>query len=265
MPVRAEALALLYANPDSIIPLSKKDSVEAARNVEKARKAYDEARREFLKHHLGRFYGVAIFGSKELGPETEEYQFAVNLAKSLVETRDVDIVSGGGPGIMAAAHEGAQLAIQEASEQGRKLRAKTHGLRIDLPFEEPINGNINILTTHTDFSTRLQEFLDITQAAYNAPGGIGTLLEQMIVIQSIQVNHLRDYIVIAHPFWEPVVDSWNNELYHGRVSQGRPPLIRQQDLNIVQFSNSIPDIVNTISAGYDIWRGTIRDRVRIIP
>lgn len=264
MPVRAEALEFLYNYPDGIIPLSKSGRKEALDNLTKARQAYDDARREVLIHQLGRYYGVAIFGSKALGPETEDYQFAKDLAKALVESRDVDIVTGGGPGIMAAAHEGAQEAIKEAQQKGKKLRAKTHGLRIHLPFEEPPNGDIDIMTTHTDFSSRLQNFLDITQASYNSPGGLGTLLEQMIVVQSIQVSHLRDYIVIAHPFWEPIVDSWNNELYHGRIAQDRTPLIKPEDLSIITFSKSIPDIVTRINTGYDKWT-EIRNRVRITP
>lgn len=78
-----------------------------------------------------------VFGSSRLDPTSTEFRFVSQLTKALVEARDIDIVTGGGPGIMEAAHYGGSLAIAEASSDGRSLSSRNHGVTIDLPFAEP--------------------------------------------------------------------------------------------------------------------------------
>lgn len=264
MSLRTEVIEQLYTSI-GIIPLSHHEGVETSKALEDARKNYEDARKNSLRQQLARYFRVVIFGSSKLKKDSEEFQFISELSKSLVEARDVDIVTGGGPGIMEAAHYGAELAIKEANRNGRKLKSRNHGLTIDLPSQQLPNVHIHYERRHTEFSTRLQDFLDRTQAAYNAPGGIGTLLEQILLVQTRQVSHIEaTYPIIAHPFWEPTVEAWNNEMYHRRIANNRTPLINQQDLNLIQFTDKIPEVVDIVSQSYDKWRIKVRDRVRII-
>lgn len=271
MSLRPEVVTSLYEEIQAVghITLSNDDWRQAHNEVEKARRLYEEARKRLLRHNLARYYRVVIFGSARLDDNSEEFKFISQLSKALVEEVrigrvGVDIVTGGGPGIMKAAHFGVQLARDEAAAKGRRLATRSHGITIALPTQEPANGLINIQTSHPEFSTRLQEFLDKTRAAYNASGGIGTLLEMAMVLQLRQVGHLEsDYPILAHPHWQPVVDTWNDELYHKRFASGRVPLINQTDLELIQFSADIPDIVGIIGKSHAFWHENVRSRVRI--
>lgn len=93
---------------------------------------------------------------------------------------------------------------------------------------------------------------------------MGTLLELAFLLQLRQVGHLEpDYPIIAHPFWKPVIEIMNNQMYHQRLAEGNIPLISEKDLESVRFSKEIPEIVGVVSKRYDQWRSAVRDRVRI--
>ena len=75
-------------------------------------------------------YRVTIFGSSGHAPGTfayEETKRAAALARM-----GCDIITGGGPGLMQAANEGAASADQSWRE--------SIGIRVDLPFEQDVNA-----------------------------------------------------------------------------------------------------------------------------
>src|SRR3990172_6945768 len=192
MSIRSEVLDSLSEDIKNkgVVFLNDKDGRVARANLNKKRINYQEARREFLRHQLARFYRIAIFGSARLEEKSDDFIFVTELSTELVKAIDPDIVTGGGPGIMKAASLGVQIAIDEANINGRKrLKAMNHGITIKLPEEEPPNEYLHFFSKHHSFATRLQEFTDITHAAYIAPGGIGTTYELSHLVQLRQVNH----------------------------------------------------------------------------
>src|SRR5438132_3589734 len=81
-------------------------------------------------------FRVCIFGSARIRPEDPTYQMVYRLAKSLGEL-GVDIVTGGGPGLMEAANRGVQAA--------KNPRARSYGLPILLPrSNETPNKHLDI-------------------------------------------------------------------------------------------------------------------------
>ncbi|MEI4926893.1 LOG family protein, partial [Klebsiella pneumoniae] len=92
-----------------------------------------------------------------------------------------DIVTGGGPGLMQAANEGA--AQVRAPERNRSV-----GIRVDLPFEQEANPFVEQAYEHGTFFTRLHHFVLVSDAFVVVPGGIGTVLEMMMVWQLLQVR-----------------------------------------------------------------------------
>src|SRR5215510_9618685 len=68
-------------------------------------------------------YRVTIFGSARARPGTVAYEETKRAARALAEM-DCDIITGGGPGLMQAANEGAS-----------SRSAQSVGIRVDLPFE----------------------------------------------------------------------------------------------------------------------------------
>src|SRR5262249_49277065 len=75
-------------------------------------------------------YRVTTCGSARLQPATFGYEEPRRVAEALAEM-GCDIITGGGPGLMRAANEGAA----KWSE-----RAQSVGIRVDLPFEQEVNA-----------------------------------------------------------------------------------------------------------------------------
>jgi uncharacterized protein (TIGR00730 family) len=142
-------------------------------------------------------YRVTIFGSARARPGTFAYEETKRVAASLTEM-GCDIVTGGGPGLMQAANEGAAAAP-----------GSTHsvGIRVDLPFEQEVNPFVELAFEHKTFFTRLHHFVLTSDAFMVAPGGIGTVLETMMVWQLLQVRHLQDTpLILVGKMWPGLVE-----------------------------------------------------------
>jgi uncharacterized protein (TIGR00730 family) len=145
-------------------------------------------------------FRVCIFGSARLKPEHPTYKMVNRLARMLAEL-NIDIVTGGGPGLMEAANKGQRDAHVPGTQ--------SYGLLIDLPrSQELANKHLDIKSEHRRFSSRLDEFMRLSHAVIVAPGGIGTLLELSYVWQLIQVGMIepRPVLLLGHEFWGGLVD-----------------------------------------------------------
>ena len=129
-------------------------------------------------------YRVTLFGSARAKPGTWVYDEVKLLAAALAEM-GCDIVTGGGPGLMQAANEGA--ASSAAAD-----RVQSVGIRVDLPFEQEVNPFVEEAYEHQTFFTRLHQFVLMSDAYVVLPGGVGTVLEATMVWQLLQVRHLHD-------------------------------------------------------------------------
>jgi uncharacterized protein (TIGR00730 family) len=154
-------------------------------------------------------FRVCIFGSARIQPEDETYQTVRRLARSLGEL-GIDVVTGGGPGLMEAAN----LGVQEAHNR----ESVSYGLPIHLPSaHEEANRHLDIKSEHRRFSSRLDEFMRLSHAVIVAPGGVGTLLELVYIWQLIQVRLIepRTIILLQRSFWEGLL-AWMREEMLGR-------------------------------------------------
>jgi uncharacterized protein (TIGR00730 family) len=139
-------------------------------------------------------YRVTIFGSARAKPGSWVYDEVKRLATELAGM-GCDIVTGGGPGLMQAANEGAQA-------RGAAERAQSVGIRVELPFEQEVNPFVQEAFEHQTFFTRLHHFVLLSDAYIVVPGGIGTVLEAMLVWQLLQVRHLHDTpLLFAGEMW----------------------------------------------------------------
>jgi uncharacterized protein (TIGR00730 family) len=144
-------------------------------------------------------YRVTVFGSARTDPGHWVYREVRRMSAALSEL-GCDIVTGGGPGLMQAANEGAR----EAEAGGR---AQSIGIRVELPFEQEVNPFVEQAFAHESFFTRLHQFVLMSDAYIVAPGGIGTVLEAMMVWQLLQVRHLEGTpLIFAGPMWQDLVD-----------------------------------------------------------
>jgi uncharacterized protein (TIGR00730 family) len=197
-------------------------------------------------------FRVVIFGSARIRPEDPTYEMVYGLAKSLAEL-GVDIVTGGGPGLMEAANRG----VQEA----RNEQSKSYGLPIELPRSvETPNKHLDIKSQHKRFSSRLDEFMRLSHAVIVAPGGIGTLLELMYVWQLLQVGMIepRPVILLGRAFWSGLV-AWM------RDQQLQKGFIGAHDLDHVHLVDSPREVVKVIRAAVEDYRESHQLTVEEMP
>jgi len=144
-------------------------------------------------------YRVTVFGSARTQPGHWVYKEVKHMAEALA-AMGCDIVTGGGPGLMQAANEGA-----EAANAGE--RVQSIGIRVELPFEQKVNPFVEQAFEHQTFFTRLHQFVLMSDAFIVAPGGIGTVLESTMIWQLLQVRHLHDTpLIFTGPMWKGLVD-----------------------------------------------------------
>ena len=144
-------------------------------------------------------YRVTIFGSARTQPGHWVYAEVKRMAGELA-AQGCDIVTGGGPGLMQAANEG-------AAEHGASERVQNVGIRVQLPFEQEVNPFVEQAFEHQTFFTRLHHFVLLSDAFIVAPGGIGTVLESTMIWQLLQVRHLQDIpLVFTGSMWRELVD-----------------------------------------------------------
>ena len=131
---------------------------------------------------------VAIFGGAQTRGDDPYYHQAAVLAAKLSKA-GFGIITGGGPGIMEAANEGAKAA-----------GGKSCGLCIDLPTEEAPNSFIDAkyLLKFRYFFVRKVMFVRYAQAFVVFPGGFGTmdeLFEALTLIKTKKISHFPVFLV----------------------------------------------------------------------
>lgn len=266
MAKRAEIYAKLLTQPtDGEIPVSSDGYKSAMDGMQNARREFEE--HSELKEYFDLLlnFRIAIFCSARLKRGDSEFNLLSELSNRIVKARKIDIVSGGGPGGMEATNEGVMRAHEHAQANGKKFKAKSIGVRVELPFEDKPNPFLHIDTKHEHFSTRLHAFVSQCKGAFIGPGGFGTLLEMLYLVQLKQVQHLeKEFRIIAHPFWKPVLESVERTLLFDRLEHNEIPMVSPGDANLVQFSDDISEIVELFSADYDFWKKNIREKVRLI-
>jgi predicted Rossmann-fold nucleotide-binding protein len=81
------------------------------------------------------------------------------------------------------------------------------GIRVDLPFEQEVNPFVTRAFEHSTFFTRLHHFVLTSDAFIVAPGGIGTVLETMMIWQLLQVRHLENTpLILVGKMWPGLIE-----------------------------------------------------------
>src|SRR3989344_5473282 len=135
-------------------------------------------------------FKVVIFGSSRVTMNDVVYKEVKNLAQMLGEG-GIDVVTGGGPGLMQAANEGNRLGAKKS-----KKRSHSIGIGVKLLWKQKFNDAVKYKREFNKFSKRLDEFMLLSNAIVVAPGGLGTLLELFYSWQLVQVHHICNIPII---------------------------------------------------------------------
>lgn len=187
------------------------------------------------------YYRVTIFGSSRMNEGDDLYPEVRRLAERL-SRMGIDIVTGGGPGLMQAANEGELRG--DVGDQTYSI-----GLNVDLPHEQRSNPYVERLYQHGTFFSRLQHFVHLSSAFVVMPGGVGTTLEAMLVWQLAQVGHLEHRpLIFVGKMWEELVD-W------GRAHwvEGKRTLADPTDIKIPVCVRTVDQAVAVIEDNLAWW------------
>jgi uncharacterized protein (TIGR00725 family) len=192
-------------------------------------------------------YRVTIFGSARLQPGSEAYEGVKKLAAELTRM-GCDIISGGGPGLMRAANEGASSV--EVKPSGRSV-----GIRIELPFEQETNPFVGLAYEHRTFFSRLHHFMIMSDAFVVVPGGIGSLLELSLAWQLLQVRQLYNTpLILIGKMWAELVE-WGRRSMLIKGSE----LASEIDFTIPHCANTIEETVALIRENRAAWLASQKD------
>lgn len=180
---------------------------------------------------------VTVFGSARTLPEESIYSMAILLGRKLKEAGYM-VITGGGPGIMQAVHEGA----------GPEY---SFGVNIRLPFEQKANpvidGNPRSIN-YKYFFNRKVAFLKESDAIVLFPGGFGTLDEGMEALTLVQTGKRNPVpiILLEEPggtYWKKWAEFIDETLYvKGFISKS--------DSALFEIADSVDEAVDKINRFY---------------
>jgi len=177
---------------------------------------------------------VSMFGSARIGPGHAYHDKAKVIARKLSDA-GFSVISGGGPGLMEAANQGAHAG-----------RSPAIGLNILLPDERGGNLYQDISINFRYFFARKMMFVRFASAYVVLPGGFGTLDELSECLTLVQTGKSRRIpIILVHaPFWQGLIDWLRDRL----VGEG---MIAEKDIDLVRLIDDPDAIVEAIFHFYE--------------
>jgi uncharacterized protein (TIGR00730 family) len=180
---------------------------------------------------------ATFFGSARTRPDDPLYRQASRLARRLAEAGWM-VVTGAGPGIMAAGMEGAG-------------RARSLGVNIRLPFEQGANRFIDQdlkLVEMRYFFTRKLMLIKESDAYAVLPGGFGTLDETFELLTLLQTGKAQPAPIVlldnaGGGYW----DGWERFVGEQVLARG---LIDEDDQSLYRIVSSVDEAAEEILGFY---------------
>ncbi|MDX1670850.1 MAG: TIGR00730 family Rossman fold protein [Balneolaceae bacterium] len=178
---------------------------------------------------------VTIFGSARTQEGQQYYELARETARQITQ-KGFGVITGGGPGIMEAANQGA-----------RDGNGKSVGLGIDLPFEQGVNEYVDpnyVIKFHYFFARKVM-FVKYSQGFVVFPGGFGTLDEFFEAMTLIQTQKISQFpvVLVGTEYWKGLIDWIKNTL----VEEGT---ISPEDVNLFRVTDEVEEAVDIICEFY---------------
>ena len=186
---------------------------------------------------------VTIFGSARTAPESTEYRQAVEFGRKIADAGFM-VITGAGPGIMQAGHEGAGA-------------ERSFGANIRLPWEQganPVIAEDKKLITFKYFFTRKLTFIRHSDAIALFPGGFGTMDEAYETLTLMQTgkSQLMSLVLVDKPggtYWK----TWDKNV---REHLLRNELISPEDLGLYHVTDNVDEAVKHIARFYRNFHST---------
>jgi uncharacterized protein (TIGR00730 family) len=173
---------------------------------------------------------VTIFGSARFRIDHSYYQLGRELGKTLANA-GFTVMTGGGPGLMQAANQGAKEA------NGKSIACNI--TRIAL--EEPYNPYVDKRITLRYFFVRKVMLTKYSSAFVALPGGLGTLDELFEMLTLIQTGKISNFplVMMGKSYWSPLLDFMKNTLLENEA-------ITQEDFQRILVTDSPEQAISYI-------------------
>jgi uncharacterized protein (TIGR00730 family) len=172
---------------------------------------------------------VSVFGSARSAPGSFECEIGERLGEALA-TAGYAVITGGGPGVMAAVNRGTA-----------KAGGLSVGLGIELPFEQGLNDWVDIGIDFRYFFVRKTMFVKYAQAFVVLPGGFGTMDELFEALTLVQTRKVTRFpvILMGVDYWRGLVD-W---LRDSMLADGK---VGKEDLGLLFITDDVGEAVEHI-------------------
>lgn len=176
---------------------------------------------------------VTIFGSARLGEESAYYHDAEALAARFAED-GLNVLTGGGPGIMEGANRG-------AFGKG----ACSIGLNISLPHEQGANLYQDLGINFRYFFVRKLMFVKHAVGFVVFPGGFGTMDELFEALTLVQTGKTAPFpiVLFGSAFWAGLVDWLKTRM----LEEG---CISDTDLDLFHVTDSVEEAFRVVEKSY---------------
>jgi uncharacterized protein (TIGR00730 family) len=177
---------------------------------------------------------VSVFGSARVKTDHPYFTTARTIARKLSDA-GFSVISGGGPGIMQAANQGAHAG-----------RAPAIGLNIGLPNEQSSNQYQDIEINFRYFFARKMMFVRFASAYVVLPGGYGTLDELSECLTLVQTGKSRriPIILVGSAYWRGLLD-WLKDTV---AAEG---MIGEHDIGLMRVIDDPDAVVEAIFSFYE--------------
>lgn len=182
---------------------------------------------------------VTIFGSARTPVDSKYYSATKEVAEKLAN-QGYAVVSGGGHGIMSAANEGANIAVQKGA---REAGGESIAFNIKLPHEQTLNEYATESFEFQHFAPRKIVMTLYAEAYLFFPGGFGTLDELMEILTLLQTSKANRVPVILYGS-----DFWNDlDAFIKKHMLEEQKTISPGDENLYTITDDTEYIINTIN------------------
>ncbi len=180
---------------------------------------------------------ISVFGSARTPEDHPDHALARQVAALLVEA-GYAVITGGGPGIMAAANRGAW-------EAG----GTSVGLGIELPFEQTMNEWVDLGINFRYFFARKMMFVKYAQGFVVFPGGFGTIDELFESLTLVQTGKVTTFpiVLVGSAYWGGLVE-WL------RATMAATEKISPGDLDLVHVTDDPHEVIRVLRAADAVRR-----------
>jgi uncharacterized protein (TIGR00730 family) len=175
---------------------------------------------------------VSVFGSARTPHDHPDWALGERLGAELARA-GFAVITGGGPGSMAATNKG-------AIEAG----GVSVGLGIELPFEQGINEWVNLAVNFRYFFARKTMFVKYAQGFVVLPGGFGTLDELFEALVLVQTKKVTSFpiVLVGTSYWSGLLE-W------ARGPLRERGMVGAHDVDLMRVTDDVAEVVRIVREG----------------